>query len=147
MGRALKPPEIRRNRHPPQRGEWVELQPLEKPILPPYRSEWRVWVDAKTKDGETIRVRRGVSHSMWKAWRSSPVTAQYGPEDIAAICYLAEHFHALSDSSRLTLMDRLGLTPHGKRDLRWRTPQEVKTIAEQPPPPVKRLRLTDEKAA
>jgi hypothetical protein len=55
----------------------------------------------------------------------SPVTSQYGPEDIAAACYLAEAFHSLSDASRLSLMDRLGLTPKGKRDLRWRTPAEV----------------------
>ena len=28
-------------------------------------------------------------------------------------------------------MDKLGLTPKGKRDLRWRTPNEVKTIKQQ----------------
>lgn len=79
---------------------------------------------------------------MWAAWRSSPVTSQYGLEDIAAIVYLAEAFHELSDPSRLGMMDRLGLTPKGKRDLRWRTPEEVKTVAEQPPV-VRRLRLTE----
>ena len=82
-----------------------------------------------------------MSHSMWRAWRADPVTSQYGPADIAAICYLAEHFHALSDTSRWAAMDRLGLTPKGKRDLRWRTPQEVKTIAAQAP--VKRLRVVE----
>ena len=140
-GPAPKLPGQRVNRTPPSRGEWIELdRELERPVLPPYRSDWRVWVSAKTPAGDTIRVKKGVSHSMWNAWRSDPLTAQYGPADIAAICYLAEHFHALGDSSRLALMDRLGLTPRGRRDLRWRTPQEAKTHAEQAP--VKRLRLS-----
>lgn len=142
VGPAPKLPHQRRNAHPPLRGEWVELKPLDKPVLPPYKAAWRVWVSAKDKDGNRIQVRRGVSHSMWKAWRSSPVTSQYGPEDIAAACYLAEAFHSLTDAARLRLMDGLGLTPKGKRDLRWRTPEEVKTIAEQPAP-VKRLRIAE----
>jgi hypothetical protein len=144
-GVAPKLPGQRRRYNQPARGEWVELQPLEKPILPPYRSDWRVWVASRDKDGNPIQVRRGVSHAMWKAWRSSPVTSQYGPEDIAAICYLAEAFHSLSDASRFAMMDRLGLTPRGKRDLRWRTPAEVRTIAEQPP--VKRLRVVEQEKA
>jgi hypothetical protein len=38
-------------------------------------------------------------------------------------------------------MDRLGLTPKGKRDLRWRTPNEVKTIeAQERRQKVRRLR-------
>ena len=75
-------------------------------------------------------------------WRSSPVTSQYGPEDIEAIVYLGQRFEELDEPSRFAMMDRLGLTPKGKRDLRWRTPQEVKTIAEQPP--IKRLRLAEQ---
>jgi hypothetical protein len=77
---------------------------------------------------------------MWKAWRGSPVTSQYGPEDVAAACYLAEAFHSLSDASRLSLMDRLGLTPKGKRDLRWRTPAEVATLSAKRPARVRKLR-------
>lgn len=143
VGPAPKDPSVRRNFTPPARGEWVNLEPLAKPILPPYSAHWRVWVESRDKAGNPIQVRRGVSHSMWKAWRSSPVTSQYGPEDIAAICYLAEAFHSLSDTSRLVLMDRLGLTPKGKRDLRWRTPAEVATIAKAEQPKVKRLRVVE----
>lgn len=141
-GRPLKPPEQRRNRVAPLRGEWVDLEPLKTPVLPPYKAAWRKWIVSKDKDGNPIEVRRGVSHAMWAAWRESPVTSQYGPEDVAACCYLAEAFHTLSDTARLSLMDRLGLTPKGKRDLRWRTPAEVKTIAEQVP--VKRLRVVEQ---
>jgi len=147
VGRAPKLPGQRRRYNQPERGEWVELETLEKPILPPYNASWKVWVESRDKFGNPIKVRRGVGRSMWNAWRSSPVTSQYGPEDIAAICYLAEAFHSLTDPSRLTLMDRLGLTPKGKRDLRWRTPAEVKTIREQEAKaPVKRLRVVDEEA-
>jgi hypothetical protein len=132
-------PEQRRNRTTPARGEWVELEPLKEPVLPAYRSEWRVFVAAKDKNGDAIRVRRGVSRPMWEAWRRSPVTSQFGPEDVAAACYLAEAFHTLSDASRLALMDRLGFTPRGKRDLRWRTPgrgeDHRRADAGQAPPP------------
>lgn len=141
-GPAPKPPGQRRRYNQPARGEWVELKPLAKPILPPYSASWRVWTASKDKDGNPILVRRGVSHAMWKAWRASPVTSQYGPEDVAAICYLAEAFHSLTDSARINMMDRLGLTPKGKRDLRWRTPAEVATIREQAQP-VKRLRVVE----
>lgn len=147
-GRAPKLPGERRRYNQPARGEWVELEPLEQPILPPYKSSWRAWITTRDKDRNPIQVRRGVSRAMWNAWRESPVTSQYGPEDIAAICYLAEAFHSLSDPSRLTLMDRLGLTPKGKRDLRWRTPAEVATIHKaEAQAPVKRLRVVDEEQA
>src|SRR3954464_1789582 len=122
MGRPLKPPEQRRNRHVPQRGEWVDLEPLEAPVLPEYDESWSEFVESRDHEGNPIEVRRGVSPKMWAAWRSSPVTSQYGVEDVAAACYLAESFHSLPPAQRLRLMDSLGLTPRGKRDLRWRTP-------------------------
>jgi hypothetical protein len=125
MGRPLKPPEQRRNRHVPQRGEWVDLEPLERPVLPAYDRRWQVpqW--------------------MWAAWRADPVTSQYGPADVASIRYLAGVFEELPPAQRLRLMDGLGLTPKGKRDLRWRTPAEVATIAKQPAK-VTRLRVVAE---
>jgi hypothetical protein len=137
-----KPKEQRRNRHAPQRGEWVDLEPLEKPVLPEYDPAWSGWTTVRTRDGDEYEIRSGVSPQMWEAWRSSPVTSQYGPEDIAAICYLGERFHSLSDAARLSAMDKLGLTPKGKRDLRWRTPAEVKTIAKQSAK-VSRLRVVE----
>jgi hypothetical protein len=146
QGRPPKDPGQRRRYNQPARGEWVDLEPLEKPILPAYKSSWRIWIESRDRQGNPITVRRGVSRAMWAAWRESPVTSQYGPEDIAAVCYLAETFHSLSDTARLTLLDRLGLTPKGKRDLRWRTPAEVKTIAAQEQPSVKRLRVVEQEA-
>jgi hypothetical protein len=42
-------------------------------------------------------------------------------------------------------MDQLGLTPKGKRDLRWRTPNEVKTIKKQAEKaPVRHIRAVGE---
>jgi hypothetical protein len=145
-GPAPKLPGQRRRYNQPGRSEWVDLKPLETTVLPPYRRSWHVFVESRDKQGNPIEVRRGVSRAMWEAWRSSPVTSQYGPEDIAACCYLAEAFHSLTDASRFAMMDRLGLTPKGKRDLRWRTPAEVATIAEQITP-VKRLRVVEEETA
>src|SRR3954451_1266538 len=126
MGRPLKHPEQRRNRHVPQRGEWVDLEPLAKPMLPAYDRGWQVpqW--------------------MWAAWREDPVTSQYGPADVASIRYLAAQFEELLPAQRLRLMDSLGLTPKGKRDLRWRTPAEVETISRQRPAEVRKLRVVAE---
>lgn len=110
VGAAPKLPEQRRRRNVPERGEWVELEPLEEPIL-------KIWDDRFT-----------VRRDMWEAWRDSPVTSQYGREDIAAIEDLAIGWDEMTFADRDRRMDRLGLTPKGKRDLRWRTPNEVKTI-------------------
>lgn len=139
-GPAPKPPEQRRRRNEPLRGEWVDLEPLAEPVLPEYDAEWAEFTASRDLDGNPIEVRRGVSPKMWEAWRSSPVTSQYGPEDVAAACYLAEAFHSLSDASRLSMMDRLGLTPKGKRDLRWRTPAEVATVPGRRTAKVRKLR-------
>jgi len=110
IGPAPKSPEHRRRRNEPLRGEWVDLEPLEEPIL-------KIWDDRFT-----------VPDYMWQAWRISPVTSQYGPEDLAAIHDLAVGWEEMTFADRDRRMDRLGLTPKGKRDLRWRTPNEVKTI-------------------
>jgi len=56
------------------------------------------------------------------------VTSQYGVEDIEAIYDLAREWANMSFADRDRRMNWLGLTPKGKRDLRWRTPNEVKTI-------------------
>ena len=89
----------------------MDLEPLEEPILGPFNRETM-----------TCKERT------WNAWRDSPVTSQYGVEDIEAITQLAELWAELSPIDVDRRMDRLGLNPKGKRDLRWRTPNEVKTI-------------------
>jgi len=110
-GVAPKLPEQRRRRNTPERGEWVDLEPLEEPVLGPFNREEM-----------TVRAR------MWDGWRQSPVTSQYGVEDIEAIYDLAREWANMSFADRDRRMNWLGLTPKGKRDLRWRTPNEVKTI-------------------
>jgi hypothetical protein len=126
-GPAPKSPEQRRRYGQPARGEWVDLEPFEgPPILREYDPDWATSV-VITEAGAT-EVPTGVRRQMWEAWRRSPVTTQYGVEDIAAIEELAAQFYALPPAQRFAMMDKLGLTPKGKRDLRWRTPNEVKTI-------------------
>lgn len=106
-GPAPKDPAERRNKTPPKRGEWVDLPPLEKeilPVLPP--GEW--------EDG---------TRALWAAWREDPVTAEYTPADIAyALETIKLHnADATGKAAEIRLrMDALGLTPKGKRDLRWR---------------------------
>jgi hypothetical protein len=101
----------RRRYNQPARGEWVDLEPLEEPILIPYDRSWMT-----------------VKEKMWNGWRDDPVTSQYSPADIMAIEDLAERWTEMTFADRDRRMDRLALNPKGKRDLRWRTPNEVKTI-------------------
>lgn len=109
-GPAPKDPGHRRRYNQPARSEWVDLEPLDKPILPPAMREWESHVKA-----------------LWEAWRSDPVTSQYGPADLAAVFELARMYDKLQPNEQRLRMDGLGLTPKGKRDLRWRTPAEVAT--------------------
>jgi hypothetical protein len=114
-GPAPKDPGHRRRYNQPARSEWVDLEPLSKPVLPVADHGW------------PDRVKR-----LWAAWRQDPVTAQYSAADIAAVVELAEQFESLKPNEQRLRMDGLGLTPKGKRDLRWRTPAEVETLEKQP---------------
>lgn len=115
-GPAPKDPSKRRNRSAPLRGEWVDLPELAKPILPELpEGEW----SERTKNA-------------WQMWREDPATGQLTKAGIAAAIdaiYLYEEFvqgeTKLAAELRLR-MDGLGLTPKGKRDLRWRTKQDAK---------------------
>jgi len=126
-GPAPKDPSQRRRYNQPTRGEWVDLEPLDEPILREYDPDWEL-ATIITPDGDVREAPAGVRPEMWEAWRISPVTSQYGPEDIAAIEELGRRFYALTPADQDRRMNQLGLTPKGKRDLRWRTPNEVKTI-------------------
>jgi hypothetical protein len=82
---------------------------------------------------------------LWEAWRADAVTSQYGEADIAAITLLAVEWESLLPAEQRLRMDSLGLTPKGKRDLRWRTPNEVKTIKKQAEKaPVRHIRAVGE---
>jgi hypothetical protein len=108
QGPAPKDLSQRRNRNVPRRGEWVDLAPLEKPVLPELpEGEWR----------ERTRM-------AWEAWRRDPVSAQWTPSDVdyAIDTIYLHHGMTPNSASEVRLrMDALGLTPKGKRDLRWRT--------------------------
>ena len=116
-GPAPKDPSQRRRRNEPMRGEWVELPPLKAPILGPVDPEWGRETD-----------------EMWEAWRADPVTTQWSPADIAFATQTARLMDAGAPPNELRLrMDSLGLTPKGKRDLRWRL---VEAPAVEAPVPV-----------
>jgi hypothetical protein len=123
-GPAPKPKDQRVNNHAPSRGEWVDLYPLEKSVLPdlPERAEDESWSAAAI--------------AAWRAWREDPVTSQYSPADIAYAIDAIRLYEVMTPSRANEVrlrMDSLGLTPKGKRDLRWRVvsddPEEQNTPA------------------
>lgn len=128
-GPAPKDPGHRRRYNQPARSEWVDLEPLERPVLPPAKRQWPSHVKA-----------------LWEAWRSDSVTSQYGPADLAAVFELARAYDDLKPNEQRLRMDGLGLTPKGKRDLRWRTPAEVATVQRQGAK-VTRLRVVSDAVA
>lgn len=102
------------------RGDWIDVPPLARPVVGPLPRRTRAegpW-PARTREA-------------WEAWRADPVTALYGPADRAFLLDLAfVHAHAIT-SGRVTALaevrlriDALGLSPKGRRDLRWRAAQD-----------------------
>lgn len=110
IGPAPKDSSQRRNRSLPLRGEWVDLQPLEAPVLPEL-AEPHLWSER--------------SRLKWEAWRQDPVSALWTPADVSFArdtLWLYEMMKASTASEIRLREDALGLTPKGKRDLRWRAP-------------------------
>lgn len=113
-GQGPAPAENRRRRNEPARGEWVDLDPLETPVLPnlPKRAKGTGSWSARTR-------------AAWKAWREDPVTSQYGPAEIQNAIDLAflyeDWVRGVGEPNEVRQwLDRLGLNAKGKRDLRWR---------------------------
>ena len=109
------PQNSRRRRNIPARGEWIDLPPLERPVLPelPERGDGEAW--------------SAMTQATWEAWRRDPVTAQYSPADIAYALDAIRLYDRMTPRSANEVrlrMDGLGLTPKGKRDLRWRVVEE-----------------------
>lgn len=124
-GPAPKDAAARRRRNEPARGEWVDLPPLDKPVLP---------------EADVIWQPRAVA--LWNAWREDPATGMFGPAEVAACVELGWLTHEFAEGAdpdrkiqRVTAaelrlrMDGLGLTAKGKRDLRWRTGGEQEVAA------------------
>jgi hypothetical protein len=114
-GPAPKQPAERRNKTAPKRGEWVDLVPLVGFVLPelPELAGGEEW--------------SATTRAAWAAWREDPVTSQYSPADIAYAIDAIRLYEAMTPSTASEVrlrMDALGLTPKGKRDLRWRIASE-----------------------
>jgi hypothetical protein len=137
-GQGPAPAEKRRRANEPARGDWVDLPPLEKPVLPtlPKRTKAEGSWPAMTK-------------AAWTAWRRDPVTAQYSEADIAYALDTIRLHALVAEKPQLAAevrlrMDALGLTPKGKRDLRWRIGREEAQKQQQDPP--RRRRGSDRRA-
>jgi hypothetical protein len=132
-GNGPAPAAVRRRRNEPARGEWVDLPPLTAlvlPALPP-----RQVVDDETHELVTVPWSQRTLDA-WDAWRNDPVTQMYSPADISAALDLALLYEAmfLDKPNEVRLrMDGLGLTPKGKRDLRWRVQSSAASPLEQVP--------------
>jgi hypothetical protein len=109
-GRGPAPAETRRRRNPPARGDWVDLPQLERTVLPDLPA---------LAEGEWSMQTRVT----WAAWQRDPVTVMYTPADVAYALDTIRLYDVMTPSSASEVrlrMDSLGLTPKGKRDLRWR---------------------------
>ena len=125
MAPGPAPAETRRRRNVPARGEWIDLPALDEPILPdlPRRAKGAGAWSARTK-------------AMWSGWRQDRATTQYGPGTIALaiqLAYLFEDYVRGNEkfSEVRLVMDGLGLTEKGKRDLRWRVPSDEEPATPQ----------------
>jgi hypothetical protein len=115
----LKDPAVRINRVPPARGEWIDLAPLQKPILDPYPVAWF------RRD-----VRDAAIHKwMWDLWREDPVTSQWSPGDHALALELGANYYAIKPELRFKMQTALGLNASGRRSLRWRNAAETDSAA------------------
>lgn len=124
-GPAPKFPENRRNRSEPRRGEWVDLYPLDKPVLPALSRR------SKAEGGAWSRIARDV----WKAWRSDAATGQYTEADVAYALQAIDLVDRMAGAGNAALaseirlrMDGLGLTPKGRQALRWRIAQPAEVV-------------------
>lgn len=135
-GRGPAPAESRRRRNEPARGEWVDLEPLEQRVLPelpdapPLIIRVRGEAPREVKQDWSARTK-----AAWEAWARDPVSAMFGPAELAAVielAYVMEDFvRGIERPNEVRLrMDGLGLSLKGKRDLRYR-------VAEPAPEPAK----------
>jgi hypothetical protein len=132
-GRAPKPASERRNRTEPQRGDWVDLLPLEKSVLPNLPKEHLVCKRTK---------------SAWEAWRKDPATAMFGPAEVQLCVDLAYVYETWVNDPTASLaaelrqrQDGLGLSPKGKQDRRWRVVRGEAEVSQIRPASVHRLRV------
>jgi hypothetical protein len=116
-GPAPKAFDQRRNHHAPLRGEWVELPPLRRRVLPPLPRD-EDWSPRTTR--------------AWNAWGKDPATGMFGPAELQHALDLAYLYEQWVEKGGATLaseirqrQDMLGLTPKGKQDRRWHVTTEA----------------------
>jgi hypothetical protein len=124
-GRGPAPAEDRARANAPARGEWQELPPLERPVLPALPKRPR---GAGPWSARTRRV--------WEAWRLDWATGFYGPVEVAMAVELAWAYEEFVRAPKPALMaeirrwmDGLGLTAKGKVDLRLRLEDTAPAVA------------------
>lgn len=118
----------RQRRGAPARGDWVQLEPLDGPVIP---------------DLSELPIPNGLDEwptnaaRYWNAWRESPVTAKWTEDDIALAIDTIDHYARTSmfskgdggvplPASEFRLrMESLGLTPKGRKDNRYLLPDEA----------------------
>lgn len=89
-----------------------------------------------------------LSVEAWDAWFRSWWASNWGPSDLPQLVMLVKLFDDVArghlDVAKLTpLLDRWGITPKGRQDLRWAPPKEDKPAADAAPASVRRLRVID----
>src|SRR3954467_3259372 len=116
-----KPKEQRINRHPPRAGEWVDIDPPDERQLPELED---------TDDHQWTARQR----TMWEGWAWSAEATQWNTADVLYALELL----TMMDNTPVALMSEvrirltsLGLSPKGKRDLRWRIPQDKNRQADE----------------
>lgn len=121
-GRGPTPKLNNQRGRPSGLGEWKRLPPLDGPVLPEL-------------DDVLDKPRGGwpkVALLYWGAWRRSPVSATWAPEDVAlavdTLSLIVTDPLGKANEIRLRL-DNLGLTPKGRRDGRILLTTEPEAVA------------------
>lgn len=137
MAFPQKDPSQRVNRVKPV-SEWVDLEPLDAPVLPAYPPPWY------KRDAKPFVVPKW----MWDLWRADPVTGAWSNGDIALALDLGQNWQHYKPEHRLRTMNCLGLTAAGRRNLRLRNAAEKQNAekADAHAAEVRRLRIVRREA-
>lgn len=114
-GRGPAPKKTRQRRNQPAHGEYVRLEPLVEPVIPPLE-----FFDAE-REWPTPTV------YLWNAWRHDPVTQTWNASDIAlAVDTIFLHAEdPVTKASEIRIrIDNLALSPKGRRDARLLLPED-----------------------
>lgn len=123
-GPAPKDPAVRRNTAAPQRGEWITVPAWHDgpvPKLPTRRRGEGTWP-------------AGVQRA-WKGWWQDGASLHWSTADRESVVVCARLLDAIENgelkhAAELRIrMDGLGLSPKGKRDLRYRLGDETPDVS------------------